>query len=134
MAQLFHYSINIITHSLLIVRASKLLNSLKEEEFLRLKAGRQFPDVQPGDSVLIEKLPHISATEPDIVKGLVISKTNRASDTALRILNVRYYLTYTIYPRYTSGKTNFFFFGCIRSNTELLFSVDWLCTVHLSKV
>jgi hypothetical protein len=69
-------------------KASKLLNELKDEEFARLKAGRNFPEVRAGDSVVIEKLPYISATEPDIIKGLVIAKTNRASDTALRIWNV----------------------------------------------
>lgn len=41
-----------------------------------------------GDSIQIEKLPYITAKETDIIKGLVIAKTNRASDTALRLLNV----------------------------------------------
>ncbi|KAJ1432631.1 translation protein SH3-like domain-containing protein [Ochromonadaceae sp. CCMP2298] len=71
-------------------KASKLLDLLKNEEFTRLKAGRNFPEVRAGDSVVIEKLPYVSATEPDIIKGLVIAKTNRASDTALRIWNVEY--------------------------------------------
>mmetsp|Transcript_30003 Transcript_30003/g.50195 ORF Transcript_30003/g.50195 Transcript_30003/m.50195 type:complete len:163 (-) Transcript_30003:74-562(-) len=71
-------------------KASKLLNILKKEEFVRLKNGREFPEIKAGDSVVIEKLPYMSAKEPDIIKGLVIAKTNRASDTALRILNVEY--------------------------------------------
>ena len=64
------------------------MNELKNEEFLRLRDGREFPHIRAGDSVLIEKLPYVSATEPDIIKGVVIAKTNKASDTAIRVINV----------------------------------------------
>lgn len=64
------------------------MNELKQEEFERLKAGRQFPDIKPGDSIEIEKLPYISATEPDVIKGLVVGLTHRASDTSIRTINV----------------------------------------------
>ena len=69
-------------------RASKLLNELKAEEFEKLKNGRTFPKIKAGDSVQIEKLPYVSAKEADTVKGVVIGVTNRASDTALKLLNV----------------------------------------------
>ena len=32
----------------------------------------------------------MSAKEPDQIKGVVIAKTNRASDTAIRLLNVEF--------------------------------------------
>lgn len=76
-----------------IFRASKLLGQLRAEEFQKLKGDRNYGDnIQAGDSVMIEKLPYITAKVPDIVKGLVISKTNRAGDTAIRLLNVRFIL------------------------------------------
>jgi len=53
-----------------------------------LKAGRQYPEIRAGDSISIEKLPFITAQESHIVKGVVISVTNRLSDSALQILNV----------------------------------------------
>ena len=68
-------------------RASKLLNELRLEECLKLKKDRDYSSVQPGDSVLIERLPYMSSNEPDKIKGLVIAKTNRASDSALVLLN-----------------------------------------------
>lgn len=64
------------------------MQSLKDEEFEKLKNGRNWGNIQPGDTVQIERLPYISATQPDIFKGLVIAKVNRKSDSAIRILNV----------------------------------------------
>jgi large subunit ribosomal protein L19 len=72
------------------IRASSLLNQLKTEEFEKLKKGRQWPEIRSGDSVVIEKLPYMSSNEPIVVKGLVIAKTNRASDSALTLLNVEH--------------------------------------------
>jgi ribosomal protein L19 len=70
-------------------RASKLLNELKNEEFEKLKAGRSFPEIRAGDSVEIAKLPYISSKDADTIKGVVIGVTNRASETAIKLLNVR---------------------------------------------
>ena len=64
------------------------MNILRNEEFENLKAGRQYPKFQPGDSISVEKLPFITAKETHTVKGVVIAITKRASDTAVRILNV----------------------------------------------
>jgi ribosomal protein L19 len=61
---------------------------LRQEEFAALKSGRTFPQIRPGDSVLVEKMPFITSTDTDIIKGVVIAKTNRDSDTAIRLLNV----------------------------------------------
>eukprot|EP01038_Epipyxis_sp_PR26KG_P004131 gene4131-5885_t len=69
-------------------RASKLLNILRQEELEKLKAGRQFPDIKAGDSIAIEMLPFMTSKTSDTVKGLVIKKVNRASDTSVTILNV----------------------------------------------
>lgn len=70
------------------------MNELKNEEYTRLRAGREFPEIRAGDSIMIEKLPYVSATTPDIIKGVVIGKQNKASDTSLRILNVRIQLMF----------------------------------------
>ena len=68
-------------------RASKLLNELEREEFEKLRNNRDFSHVRPGDSVLVERLPFMSSNEPDKIKGLVIAKVNRNSDSALTLLN-----------------------------------------------
>lgn len=82
-----------LIHLRFIDRASKLLNILQKEEFERLKAGREFLNIQTGDSVAIQRLPHMSAATPDIIKGLVIGITNKKSDTALKLMNVSFRLT-----------------------------------------
>lgn len=64
------------------------MGELRKEEYQSLKNGRDFAHIQPGDSVVVEKLPYITAKDADIIKGVVIAKTNRASDTAIRLLNV----------------------------------------------
>ena len=99
---LFLLSIFQNSHHIIFDRASKLLNILRNEEFEKLKAGRQYPKFRPGDSISVEKLPYITATETHTVKGVVIAITKRASDTAVRILNVIY--SYLVrHGRYPSG-------------------------------
>lgn len=80
-------------------------NELKNELFDKLKNGREWPQMKAGDAIMIEvinvnvkcefvllilaqRLPNMSSTEPTILKGVVIGKTNRFSDTAVTILNV----------------------------------------------
>jgi ribosomal protein L19 len=63
---------------------------LKIDEFEKLRKGRQWPEIRAGDSVAVDKLPFITSNEPVTVKGLVIAKTNRASDTAITLLNVEH--------------------------------------------
>jgi ribosomal protein L19 len=75
--------------NLVIFRATKLLEELKHEEFEKLKQGRQWDDIHAGDSVQIEKLPYMSAPEPDVFRGVVIAKTKKFSDSAITLLNVR---------------------------------------------
>ena len=55
---------------------------------MRLKKERKWPEINAGDSISIEKLPFVTSPTTDIMKGIVISKTNRFSDTAVTILNV----------------------------------------------
>ena len=69
-------------------RASTLLHELRNEEFLKLKNGRNWDHIQSGDSVQIERLPFSTAKDVEIVKGVVVAKTNRASDSMLTIANV----------------------------------------------
>jgi large subunit ribosomal protein L19 len=71
-------------------RASALLNTLRKEEFEALKKGRDFSSFKVGDSIEVERLPYMSANEPEVFKGVVIAKTNRASDTAIQVLNVEH--------------------------------------------
>ena len=68
-------------------RASSLLNMLRNEEYEKLKNGREWPRIQAGDSIEIHKLPYMTASQPDIIKGLVIAKVNRASDTSVLMIN-----------------------------------------------
>lgn len=64
-----------------------MLGMLRAEEWQSLKKEKDYSAVQPGDSVLVERLPYMSSNEPDKIKGVVIAKTNRASDSALVLLN-----------------------------------------------
>ena len=68
-------------------RASFLLNILRNEEFTEMRKNRDYQLIRAGDSVLVERLPYMSSNEPDKIKGLVIAKINRASDSALVLLN-----------------------------------------------
>lgn len=79
-------------HFLLIAssRASKLLNELRWEEFKNLKNGREFPDFRAGDSIQVERLPYSTSTEVDILKGVVIARTNRASESLVTMANVSF--------------------------------------------
>jgi ribosomal protein L19 len=69
-------------------RATSLLETLKKENFDRLKNGRQWPDFLPGDSIQIEKLPNMSAKQTEIIKGVVIGISKKSSDTNVKLLNV----------------------------------------------
>ena len=70
-------------------RASSLLNQLRNEEYSALRAGREWDNILAGDTVEIERMPYLTAPKPEIVKGLVLRKVNKASDTFISILNVR---------------------------------------------
>jgi large subunit ribosomal protein L19 len=67
-----------------------LLNILKNQEYESLRNGREWPEVRAGESVVIEKLPYTTSNEPNIIKGLIIAKVNRASDSAITLLNVEH--------------------------------------------
>lgn len=71
-------------------RASSILNVLKNEEFSKLKDGRNWPEVKAGDSVEILRLPFKTAPRPDVIRGLVLGKYNKFSDTHLMIANNEY--------------------------------------------
>ncbi len=63
---------------------------LKKEELEKLMNGRVYPQIRPGDSVAVEELPYATAKTTDIIKGVVIAKTNRNIDTMIHLLNVEY--------------------------------------------
>jgi hypothetical protein len=67
-----------------------LLDKLRNEEFQRLKNGRQWEFLRPGDSIEIEKAPYQTSKETEVVKGVLIGKTNRLSDSMIRIINVSF--------------------------------------------
>ena len=68
-------------------RASKMLWELKNEEFSKLKNGRSWPEIKAGDSVEILRLPYKTAPKPDVIRGLVLGKFNKFSDTSIMIIN-----------------------------------------------
>lgn len=72
-------------------RASSLLSILQNEEYTRLKNGRQWEKILPGDSVEIEKVPFTTSSEVEVVKGVVIGLTNKLGDSRIRILNVSHF-------------------------------------------
>ena len=65
-----------------------MLHELKIEEFTRLKNGRNWGDIKSGDSIQVERLPYATAKDAEVVKGVVIAKTNRASDSTITLANV----------------------------------------------
>lgn len=71
-------------------RASSMLSTLQVEEFESLKKGRKFPEFRAGDSIQIDHLPHMSSNEPEKLRGVVIAKTNRKSDSSVTLLNTEY--------------------------------------------
>eukprot|EP01039_Chlorochromonas_danica_P006047 gene6047-6660_t len=79
-----------VKHRIPQKRASKLLNELRIEEFEKLKNGREYPRIRAGDSIQIEKLPYMTAKETEIIKGVVIAKTNRRSESQMIVANVEY--------------------------------------------
>lgn len=80
-------------HRIPVKRASKLLSELKVEEFERLKNGREWPDFRTGDAIEIEKLPFMSSATTNKIKGVVIGISRKASDTNVKLLNVRFLLS-----------------------------------------
>lgn len=101
-------------HRIPVKRASKLLNELKVEEFERLKNGRQWPEFRAGDAIEIEKLPFMSSATTNKIKGVVIGISRKASDTNVKLLNVRFVspllpnllfsITYKLLPRLNRTK------------------------------
>jgi hypothetical protein len=75
---------NLLEHS-----ASKLHGELLREEYNNLKNGRQWPEINPGDAVEVERYPYVTAKKYEKVKGVVMGIYNRHSDTSIKLLNVR---------------------------------------------
>jgi hypothetical protein len=106
---------NLLEHS-----ASKLHGELLKEEYNNLKNGRQWPEINPGDAVEVERYPYVTAKKYEKVKGVVMGIYNRHSDTSIKLLNVRYFSFYcytdinpfvsliTGSSRTTSGPTSYF--------------------------
>jgi hypothetical protein len=43
-----------------------------------------------GDSIQVERLPFVSSNEPEVIKGVVIDKRNKASDSSIMLVNSEY--------------------------------------------
>lgn len=117
----------------LIYRASKLMGILQQEELSRLKNGREWEQILPGDSIQIEKLPYMSApdSEMEIVKGVVIAKTNKLADSRITFLNVRHSsLTSSHESLCTFSNLCCFFYFVDRASLERLWSAVCACIVH----
>ena len=65
-----------------------MLNMLQTLEMEALVNGRVYPEIHAGDSIEIEKLQYMSSKEPVFIRGVVIGKYNRKSDTSVVMLNV----------------------------------------------
>jgi hypothetical protein len=115
-----------ISHLFVIFRASSLLNILQNEEYERLKDGRQWPQILAGDSIAIKKLPHMSSPRTDEIKGMVIGITRKNSDTAIKLLNVCCVFIFQ------NSFLNFLFL--LRLSTVLQSTADLSCTVQCSKI
>ncbi len=48
---------------------------------------RVYPRFRAGDSIELTVLSHITAEAPDLIKGLVISRSNRGMDSSVTIIN-----------------------------------------------
>ncbi len=68
-----------------------MLNQLKVEEKETLINGRAYPEIRPGDSISIEYVPFMTSKTTEFVKGVVVAKSNCASDTQVQLLNVRFH-------------------------------------------
>jgi len=79
-----------VKHRIPKKRASALLDTLKKETFEELKGVRAWPEFRAGDSIEVKRLPYVTATEPEVVKGVVIAKTSKGADTTVTIINVEY--------------------------------------------
>jgi ribosomal protein L19 len=67
-----------------------MLNILQKLEMEKLVNSRVYPEIHAGDSVEIEKLQYMSSKEPVFIRGVVLGKFNRKSDTSILILNVEF--------------------------------------------
>ena len=68
-------------------RASSLLGDLQRKEFEKLKGKRERPDFKAGDSIQVDHLPYMSSNDPTKMRGVVISRTNKQSDSSVTLLN-----------------------------------------------
>jgi large subunit ribosomal protein L19 len=74
-------------HKIPAKRASSLLAELSREECAKLKKGREYPEFRAGDSIQIDHLPYKSSNEPIKMRGVVIAKSNKLSDSSVTLLN-----------------------------------------------
>ena len=68
-------------------RASSLLTSLQSKEYDKLKGKREWPDFKAGDSIQVDHLPYMSSNDPTKMRGVVIARTSKLSDSSVTLLN-----------------------------------------------
>ena len=79
-----------VKHKIPKKRASSMLAILQKEEWELAKNGREYPYIEPGDSVMVEQLPYMTATTTEMVKGVVIARPRKGMNTTIHLLNVEY--------------------------------------------
>jgi ribosomal protein L19 len=53
-----------------------------------LKNGREWPEIKPGDAIEIERVEFVTAKDTYKIRGVVMGKTRRSSDSSLMVINV----------------------------------------------
>ena len=79
-----------VKHKIPRRRASSMLAVLQKEEWELVKNGREYPNIEPGDSVMVEQLPYMTATTTETVKGVVIARPRKGMNTTIQLLNVEH--------------------------------------------
>ena len=79
-----------VKHKIPRKRASSMLAILQKEELELVRNGREYPNIEPGDSVMVEQLPYMTATTTETVKGVVIARPRKGMNTTIHLLNVEY--------------------------------------------
>lgn len=67
-----------------------MLAVLQKEEWDLVKNGREYPNIEPGDSVMVEQVPYMTATTTETVKGVVIARPRKGMNTTIQLLNVEH--------------------------------------------
>mmetsp|Transcript_3958 Transcript_3958/g.5223 ORF Transcript_3958/g.5223 Transcript_3958/m.5223 type:complete len:162 (+) Transcript_3958:47-532(+) len=74
-----------VKHKIPRKKASFLMNELRTAQRTR---PLPYPDFKPGDALEVQMLPYKSSTKPQIMRGVVLAKTNRGIDSSFLLRDV----------------------------------------------